>query len=1703
MVRIEHISHQTGDTWRIDVVVTGQAFSGIELKGSPGFYIDTFEDLNRAEPFSNPVQASRAEVEVYVQTEGERGALATILGANEGSYQIESYRNGQLYKRYTLLPDLCRFDEGDFPYAVTLVGKDTTGFESSSYGLFDDRVSLIEAIGFALGNVPIRTRTSWYHGDQADDFVRNTYIDRYQLRRLSDRDDQPDAPLSKLEVLSNIARAFKLFIRQHNGAWWIDQVSAYLDPTQVTQANFTGSVFFGQSVVNTAEVTNTDTLKVVRGSSGEQIPAYRQITSTFDHRQRAIGISFDSFIRINEGEAKSFEQFYSSQGGVDFIQLSGRVKLVPFEPIPATLEQTYRPRIGVQIRVGSRYWDNDLGEWSATPYLNRIGLSPRFGGSRDDREIIAYETDVQINTELVPATLLEGEQFIRVILTAPEVQNVVSPLTGEFTEFEFNLDSPNQSGRSQAIVYQSERSIGGVVYDDRGRLFGDGPTDWATSAIRDSTGAVITDWFRRGVMDVPVSHALLVHDEIAGFHRNPVTLLSAVIRGSFFDLSKTLIYRLQPYFFIGGRLDAFAGEQTYTFAVNAWAKVVQDFNVSFVRPGSFVQSALLSAVRLSRAESWDAEGSAVFRLVVPVLEGATVTGLLVEGETEALEGQVIRVVNPFTLASQEFEVARDKLVEDSLLVVESSVANASYPSGSYLFLSARSVQAGILAGEDSVRIFAEANSIGVLTADVDGVVTSLAVRLYTRVRAGQDLEVIGFNRRVYRFTVAEDYDAGVRTINIDEFGARIIAFAGSIIIGNPVSTQAEFNVSPGEVAFGVEAEGEANAFGRISSPVAISTIDELPVTIERELTVLDGQTIMVIGRAGITGAVTVVIRGNQTLTTATTTLNIESIALPRPIQNTERLVEPAWSQSSRITVNANSIELVVEASNEAIEAISGLSLTVGTFEQDITTVTKGNEIGQITQRIGWDIGNFVNGWDVSAVIPPVTAETNWFADTAQTSVFCVFRTPGRWNIGDTIEFIDNDGTILATSTLTAGSNVPETTSPTSTANATLFFNSVTSIRPVDAGTYTVRFVKSPRSVLRIKRTSTATENILLKSGQPLILAGVEFVVNADVSITAQGVDVTLQTAKDFLPAPPDASVVAVLWQTTKTVNEIGARAVLGVDVNGNIASLTLSSGAFGANAVIKANQITLDGQATFINNLGDALDLNALSIANVNIMSASQPATRPDGSSLQPGDIWTNITEGNKPWVYRQLTVGPPATFEWQRAYTAIDGGDITTGTINAQRLSVTQLSSLSANLGTVTAGDIEIGTGAKIFLKGATTGDLDIRFAIGGTTIANSPFKVAQNGFLSALGGEFTGKLVTGTGSSIDGGFIVQGTVTADRLNAGVITSISSTISTDQTFLDNVAAAIGDVDFDVAAITVYESDTTPTAPAGGFILGDVWLDTTVIDGVPANLPNVWNGSAWVRLYTKIDGGQIATGSIDANRIKVNDLFAQTISVEGSLTAYNDPNNTNDNFVRLDANGISGVRDGTTVFLIPTDPTENTRLNQFLFDDISFVPREFDTDEPTQLKWQGRTTTSQIGDPIVTEDVDAFYMGVRGLFFTIQANKEYFTSSGGPRSATGLVSIANTLTVAPDDNWLSVTVGNSGTGSGYVSARRRLYANDPTVSGNDRDIYGLIVNKDIRLQNNTTTTTATSGISNLPSNPQGFLSININGTVRKIPFYNQ
>jgi hypothetical protein len=87
---------------------------------------------------------------------------------------------------------------------------------------------------------------------------------------------------------------------------------------------------------------------------------------------------------------------------------------------------------------------------------------------------------------------------------------------------------------------------------------------------------------------------------------------------------------------------------------------------------------------------------------------------------------------------------------------------------------------------------------------------------------------------------------------------------------------------------------------------------------------------------------------------------------------------------------------------------------------------------------------------------------------------------------------------------------------------------------------------------------------------------------------------------------------------------------------------------------------------------------------------------------------------------------------------TTIDGDKITAASITASKISTTTLSSITANLGSVTAGDIVISTGGtdKIWLNDASDGSI----AVGGLVKASAPFRVTSAGVMTAALGTIGG---------------------------------------------------------------------------------------------------------------------------------------------------------------------------------------------------------------------------------------------------------------------------------------------------------------------------------------------------------------------------
>ena len=121
-------------------------------------------------------------------------------------------------------------------------------------------------------------------------------------------------------------------------------------------------------------------------------------------------------------------------------------------------------------------------------------------------------------------------------------------------------------------------------------------------------------------------------------------------------------------------------------------------------------------------------------------------------------------------------------------------------------------------------------------------------------------------------------------------------------------------------------------------------------------------------------------------------------------------------------------------------------------------------------------------------------------------------------------------------------------------------------------------------------------------------------------------------------------------------------------------------------------------------------------------------------------------------------------------AVTTIDGGHITTGTINANRIgainlavlqaAVGSLSALSANMGTITAGSIVIGTTNKLWLNDGSDGAL----AIGGAAKASAPFRVTAAGLLTATNADVSGK-ITSTEGAIGGWTINSSSISGTRI--------------------------------------------------------------------------------------------------------------------------------------------------------------------------------------------------------------------------------------------------------------------------------------------------------------------------------------------------
>ena len=187
---------------------------------------------------------------------------------------------------------------------------------------------------------------------------------------------------------------------------------------------------------------------------------------------------------------------------------------------------------------------------------------------------------------------------------------------------------------------------------------------------------------------------------------------------------------------------------------------------------------------------------------------------------------------------------------------------------------------------------------------------------------------------------------------------------------------------------------------------------------------------------------------------------------------------------------------------------------------------------------------------------------------------------------------------------------------------------------------------------------------------------------------------------------------------------------------GNVTTGTLATARLNVNDIISTGSIIVSGDnvSSLTNNAGYVDASGAASAAPVQSVAGATGAVSAStiitaGNIVVQGDNVSDLTNDSAFINGGQVNTN----------VTSISGGVIQTNTINADRLNVTNLSSISADLGSITGGSINIGSGNFTV---DTSGNVNAQnITVRGRIRANStPTGAGQAGLFSELSDTFTG---------------------------------------------------------------------------------------------------------------------------------------------------------------------------------------------------------------------------------------------------------------------------------------------------------------------------------------------------------------------------
>jgi len=302
--------------------------------------------------------------------------------------------------------------------------------------------------------------------------------------------------------------------------------------------------------------------------------------------------------------------------------------------------------------------------------------------------------------------------------------------------------------------------------------------------------------------------------------------------------------------------------------------------------------------------------------------------------------------------------------------------------------------------------------------------------------------------------------------------------------------------------------------------------------------------------------------------------------------------------------------------------------------------------------------------------------------------------------------------------------------------------------------------------------------------------------------------------------------------------------------------------------------------------------------------------------------------------------------------------------------------------------------------------------------------------------------------------------TLAADQINiSGMITAINDEGTTQingskiETGTILASALVPKYSYIIKSNTAPVTYRESLSPEEGVLQdGDVWINTAADAGRDSYVFDASDTSGngnWIAMFTEIDGGRIITGSITASQINVADLFAESIDVGNVIKSENFDSN----------NGFAIFSNGDAVFRDVTTFTTNNFVNNTSGVKITESVSQFNgtvyiNGRPSWPRLEFQTASGNSLGVIQGADLSG------SEFFIIGADQRFSIQAGSINDTSIQMSGDGT-------NWIEITTD------------------------------------ELRIVDVPTGTSASAGTGGAPpAQVAGYLTVKIDGSTKKIPYYN-